>query len=163
MVDKPPPPHPQLLAPSPGPSPLSAFLLTLFLQVPNLARFEFQHCAYLLIAFKSPVHWVLSLKTDTSNRKSGACLSGFSRAWLFATPWTVALQAPLSMGILQERLMERVVVTPIQGIFLTPGSNPNLLCLLHWLVLYHQRHLGNLAFCLHLEISSCDGPSELVL
>ena len=25
-------------------------------------------------------------------------LSHFSRVWLFATPWTVALQAPLSMG-----------------------------------------------------------------
>ena len=28
-------------------------------------------------------------------------LSRFSRVQLFATPWTVACQAPLSMGILQ--------------------------------------------------------------
>ena len=29
-------------------------------------------------------------------------LSHFSHGQLFATPWTVALQAPLSMGILQQ-------------------------------------------------------------
>ena len=28
-----------------------------------------------------------------------------SRVWLFATPWTVVCQAPLSMGILQARLL----------------------------------------------------------
>ena len=29
-----------------------------------------------------------------------------SRVWLFVTPWTVALQVPLSMGILQARILE---------------------------------------------------------
>ena len=33
-------------------------------------------------------------------------LSCFSYAQLFATPWTIALQAPLSMGILQARILE---------------------------------------------------------
>ena len=30
----------------------------------------------------------------------------FSHICLFATPWTVTLQAPLSMGILQARMLE---------------------------------------------------------
>ena len=33
-------------------------------------------------------------------------LSRFSHAQLFATPWTVACQAPLTMGILQARILE---------------------------------------------------------
>ena len=31
-----------------------------------------------------------------------------SRIWLFVTPWTVAYQAPLSMGIFQARILEWV-------------------------------------------------------
>ena len=50
---------------------------------------------------------------------------------LYATPWSVACQAPLSMGILQERILENAL---LQGIFPTQGSNPHLLCLLHWQV-----------------------------
>ena len=33
-------------------------------------------------------------------------LNHFSRFWLFATPWTKAPQAPLSMGIVQARILE---------------------------------------------------------
>ena len=33
-----------------------------------------------------------------------------SRVRLFANPWTVAHQAPLSMGILQKRRLEWVVI-----------------------------------------------------
>ena len=58
-------------------------------------------------------------------------LSCCSCVWLFATPWTVALQAPLSMdspgkntGVGCHALL--------QGIFLTQGSKPHLLRLLHW-------------------------------
>ena len=50
---------------------------------------------------------------------------------LYATPWSVACQAPLSTGILQERILENAL---LQGIFPTPGSNPHLLCLLLWQV-----------------------------
>ena len=42
--------------------------------------------------------------------------------WLFETPWTVACQAPLSMGIL--RILEWVSL--LQVIFPTQGSNPGL-------------------------------------
>ena len=37
-----------------------------------------------------------------------ACAKSLSRVQLFATPWTVALQAPLSVGILQARILEWV-------------------------------------------------------
>ena len=37
-------------------------------------------------------------------------LTRFSYVWLFETPWTVAYQAPLSMGILQARMLEWVAM-----------------------------------------------------
>ena len=63
-------------------------------------------------------------------------LSHFSHVQLFATPWTIAHQAPLSTG-------RKGVFPPgkntgvdchflLQGIFPTQGWNPLLLCLLHW-------------------------------
>ena len=38
-----------------------------------------------------------------------------SPVWLFATLWTVAQQAPLSMGILQERILEWVAMSASRG------------------------------------------------
>ena len=38
-----------------------------------------------------------------------------SRVRLFATPWAVAPQAPLSMGILQARILECVVMSSSRG------------------------------------------------
>ena len=38
------------------------------------------------------------------------CCAVLSRVQLFATPWTVAHQAPLSMGILQARILEWVAM-----------------------------------------------------
>ena len=44
-------------------------------------------------------------------------LNCFSHVWLFATPWTVVCQAPLSMGygILQARILEWVVMPFYRG------------------------------------------------
>ena len=59
----------------------------------------------------------------------------------FATPWIVARQAPLSMGILQARILDWVCHTRLQGIFPTQGLNPGLLnC--RW-ILYHLSHQGS--------------------
>ena len=56
------------------------------------------------------------------------CALLLSRVQLFAwTPWTVAHQAPLSMGILQARILESVAMPSSRGIFPTQGSNPGLL------------------------------------
>ena len=57
-------------------------------------------------------------------------LSHFSHVRLFVTLWTVAYQSPLSVMILQARLLSCHAL--LQGIFPTQGSNPHLLCLLHW-------------------------------
>ena len=60
-----------------------------------------------------------------------ACLlSHFCCVLLFATPWTVAHQAPLWDS---PRKNTRVGCHfLLQGIFLTQGLNPHLLRLLHW-------------------------------
>ena len=42
-------------------------------------------------------------------------LSHFSQVWLLATPWTVAHQAPLSMEILQARILEWVAISSSKG------------------------------------------------
>ena len=44
-----------------------------------------------------------------------AVLSRFSPVQLFATPWTVALQSSLSMGILQARILEWVAMPSSRG------------------------------------------------
>ena len=53
-------------------------------------------------------------------------LSHFSRVQLFATPWTVACQAPLSMGILQARILEWVSMPSSRGSS-QPGIEPTSL------------------------------------
>ena len=50
-------------------------------------------------------------------------LSRFSGVSLFATPWTVAHQAPLSMGILQVRILEWVLMPFSRG-YSPPGIKP---------------------------------------
>ena len=59
-----------------------------------------------------------------------ACVYSLSRVQLFSTLWTVALQAP--RPCFQARILEQIAIPLLQGIFLTQGSNPRLLCLLHW-------------------------------
>ena len=50
---------------------------------------------------------------------------------LFVTLWTVAHQAPLSMGFFGQEYWSGCHFL-LQGIFLTQGLNLRLLCLLHW-------------------------------
>ena len=59
-------------------------------------------------------------------------LSHFSRVRLFATPWTVACQAPLSMGFFRQEYWKGLPCPPPGGL---PRIQPtHLLCLLHWQV-----------------------------
>ena len=51
-----------------------------------------------------------------------------SHVWLLATPWTVAHQAPLSMGLSRQEYWSGLPFL-LQGIFPTQGLN---LSLLHW-------------------------------
>ena len=48
---------------------------------------------------KSWSHWINTRQSGFPNIQSGRVLS---RVWLFATPWTVAHQAPLSMGLFRQ-------------------------------------------------------------
>ena len=58
-----------------------------------------------------------------------ACV--FSCAWLFATPWTAARQAPLPMEFSRQNTGVRCSFL-FQGILPTQGSNPHVLQSLHW-------------------------------
>ena len=63
--------------------------------------------------------------------KSACVLSRFSLVLRSLTPWTVAHQAPLSMGFPGKNTGVGCHAL-LQGIFPTQGSNLYLLCLLHW-------------------------------
>ena len=43
------------------------------------------------------------------------CAQSLSHVWVFATPWTVACQAFLSLGILHERILEWIVMPSSKG------------------------------------------------
>ena len=60
-------------------------------------------------------------------------LSHFSCVQFFATLWTVAHQAPLSMGFSRQEYWSGLPCPP-PGVFLTQELNPHLLSLLHWQV-----------------------------
>ena len=67
----------------------------------------------------------------SSERKTSVCvLSRFSHVRLFVTPWTVARQAPLSMGFSRQEYWCGLPCPP-PGIFPTQGSNPHLSRLLY--------------------------------
>ena len=57
----------------------------------------------------------------------------FSRVQFFASLWTVACQAPLSMGFSRQEYWSGCHAL-LQRIFLTQGLNLDLLHLLHWQV-----------------------------
>ena len=59
------------------------------------------------------------------------CAQSLSHVWLFATSWTIAHQAPLSMEF-SSKNTEVGCHFLLQRIFPTQGLNPCLLCLLHW-------------------------------
>ena len=55
---------------------------------------------------KSWIHLIYFLPVILYYITMLCCAYLLSRIWLFANPWTVAWQAPLSMGILQARILE---------------------------------------------------------
>ena len=58
--------------------------------------FQARVLEWVAISFSSAWKWKWSHSTSPSEVKS------LSRVWLFATPWTVAYQAPLSMGFSRQ-------------------------------------------------------------
>ena len=62
-----------------------------------------------------------------------ACvLSHFTHVRLFVTLWTVALQAPLSMGFCRQEYWSGFPFPPPGDLPKVQGSNLHLLFLLHW-------------------------------
>ena len=57
-------------------------------------------------------------------------LSPLSRVCVFATPWSIASQTPLSVELSRQEYWMGCRAR-LQGIFLTQGSNPRLLLFLH--------------------------------
>ena len=53
--------------------------------------------------------------------------SHFSHIWLFVTPWTIAHQAPLSMGFSRHEYWSGLPCPPLGDL-----SDPGILCLLYW-------------------------------
>ena len=60
------------------------------------------------------------------------CAQSLRCVHLFETPWTVAHQAPLSMGFSRQEYWSGLPFSYSRGIFPTQGLNFLLLCLLHW-------------------------------
>ena len=85
---------------------------------------------------------MFSLTSDTSLVLPCVWVCMLSCIQLFATPWTVTHQAPLSMGFLRQEYCGVGCYFLFQGIFPTQGWYLCLLCLLHWqidsLLLSHQ-------------------------
>ena len=88
-------------------------------QDPAVPRFLGAHVSYIKCLSTVSLH--------THGFCFQACmLSRFSHVWIFATPWTVAHQAPLSMGFSRQEDCCALFL----GIFLT-GIEPKFLRLLH--------------------------------
>ena len=74
----------------------------------------------------------------------------FSCVWLFETPWTVAHQAPLSMGFSRQEYWSGLPF-PSMRIFLTQGLNPGLPHCRQ--MLYHLSYQGSLLTVLIFHFS----------
>ena len=71
------------------------------------------------------------------NNTSCCVLSHFSSVQLIETPWTVALQVPVSMGFSRQEYWSGLPCPP-PGDLPDPGTESAPLMSLHWqMVLYH--------------------------
>ena len=91
-------------------------------------------------------------------------LNHFRSVWIFVTLWTIAHQAPLSMGFSNNNTGLSCHAL-LQRIFLTQESHPRLLCFLYWqvgssrleaLFLYSAYQSES-----HSVMSDCLQPNEL--
>ena len=76
---------------------------------------------------------------DTRSNRAYAVLNCSVMYWLCATPWTVAHQAPLSMGFSRQEYWSGLPL--LQGIFPNQGSNQGLPHCRQ--ILYHLSHCGS--------------------
>ena len=72
---------------------------------------------------------MLNLELGQADKSVSVC--ALSHVWLFTTLWTVTCQASLSLGLSRQEYWVGCYF-PLQGSFLTQGSNLCLLHLLYW-------------------------------
>ena len=90
-----------------------AFIQKIILNIHNMkSSYTFVNSAELTNASSSWPH-------SSPGNNHMCVLSCFSRVWLFVTPWTVACQAPLSMGFSRKEYWSGLPCPP-------PGDLPNL-------------------------------------
>ena len=82
-----------------------------------------------MILISSGLLWTLDDTSKVLEKCKTWCmhvctLTCFSRVWLFATPWTVALQAPLSMGFPGQKCWSGLP-RPAPGDLSDPGVEPS--------------------------------------
>ena len=75
--------------------------------------------------------WALGHPPSLLGLSSRISAQLLSRVWLFTAPWTVACQAPLSMGFFRQYYW-RTLPFPSPGDLADPEIKPCLPCLLHW-------------------------------
>ena len=78
--------------------------------------------------------FINSLDKHLLNTYYACMLSHFSQIWLFVTLWTVALQAPLSVGFSKARILEWVAKLSSRGSSWPRDWTHVSLCFLHWQV-----------------------------
>ena len=61
--------------------------------------------------------FLIKIMPQKQNSKIHQKCAMFNCGQLFVTPWTIARQAPLSMGILQASILEWVVMPSSRGSF----------------------------------------------
>ena len=83
----------------------------------------------LYLAIQKSLHvypfWNGHIHVCCTRAKSRQCV------WLCVTLWTIACQAPLSIGFSRQVYWSRLPCSP-PGDLRTQGLNPHLLCHLHW-------------------------------
>ena len=81
----------------------------------------------------------------------------FSRVQLFATPWTVAWQAALSMGFSRQEYWSGLPFSP-PGDLPDPGLKPTSPLLLHWEAGFTTDGLGRP----RVSLKSCPNSSKVI-
>ena len=88
------------------------------------------------------LHWqVDSLPLAPPGKPHQLPVKSLSHVQLFATPWTVAYQAPPSIGFSRQEYWSGLPFPSPQGIFPTQGLNPGLPRCRQ--ILYHLSHQGS--------------------
>ena len=105
-------------------------------------KFTYKSQIWHFLAVWTWVSYITSLSLYCHICKMRTCCVVLSHVRLFSTPWNIALQASLSIGIVQARILEWVNYHALlQGIFPTQGLNPGFLHY-RW-ILYSLSHQGS--------------------